>query len=193
MLNAICDSGSKRETWFFLGVRNSTEYLMKEHLERLDREHENVHLRVCYSDPIEGDVDSGDNHHGERISVDLFKRVLPSNNYEFYICCPALMIESVTTGLKEWGVPDSDVHFEAFGPATVKKTKDRSSLSGGRPRRRDRFQQVGADVAMGIHVRVPARICGGKRHRHRFGMSGRKLWDLYYGREVGGGRLQRRV
>ena len=86
MLNTICESGSKRETWLFLGIRNSDEHLMKEHLDTLEREHENVHLRVCYSDPQENNVEGRDYHDAGWVSVDLFKRVLPSNNYEFYIC-----------------------------------------------------------------------------------------------------------
>ena len=123
MLNTICESGSKRETWFFLGYRNGDEHLMKEHLERLDREHENVHLGICYSDPRENDAEGRDYHHAGWVGVDLFKRVLPSNNYEFYICGPPPMMESLTSGLEEWGVPERNIHFEAFGPATVKKTK----------------------------------------------------------------------
>ena len=31
------------------------------------------------------------------------------------------MMKSITDDLKEWGVPDKHVFFEAFGPATVKK------------------------------------------------------------------------
>ena len=31
------------------------------------------------------------------------------------------MMKSVTDGLREWGVPDNHVFYEAFGPATVKK------------------------------------------------------------------------
>ncbi len=31
------------------------------------------------------------------------------------------MMEAVTKDLKEWGVSDSDVKFEAFGPATIKR------------------------------------------------------------------------
>jgi hypothetical protein len=63
-----------------------------------------------------------DYHHAERVGVALFKRLLPSNNYDFFICGPGAMMQSVTDGLKEWGVPDQNVFFEAFGPATVKKT-----------------------------------------------------------------------
>ncbi|MBT3532943.1 MAG: 2Fe-2S iron-sulfur cluster binding domain-containing protein [Rhodospirillaceae bacterium] len=121
MLNAICDSGSKREVWFFYGVRNGDEYVMREHLEALEAEHENVQLRVCYSDPRENEIVGDGFQHAGRVSVDLFKEVLPSNNYEFYMCGPPPMMESLTTDLHEWGVPDEDVYLEAFGPASVKK------------------------------------------------------------------------
>ncbi|MDA1099011.1 MAG: 2Fe-2S iron-sulfur cluster-binding protein [Proteobacteria bacterium] len=122
MLNAICEAGPQRETWFFYGVRNGEEHIMREHLDALEAEHENVHVRVCYSDPKDGEVEGEGFHHGCRVGVDLFQKVLPSNNYEFYICGPPPMMESLTADLREWGVPDSDVFFEAFGPASVKKT-----------------------------------------------------------------------
>src|SRR5258708_40345847 len=31
------------------------------------------------------------------------------------------MMTGITDGLAEWGVPQKNVHFEAFGPATVKE------------------------------------------------------------------------
>ncbi len=33
------------------------------------------------------------------------------------------MMNTIVPDLKDWGVPDSDVKFEAFGPATVSKPK----------------------------------------------------------------------
>lgn len=123
MVNTIALSGSKRETHFFYGVRNSKEHVMKEHLEQLARDHENIHLHVCYSNPEEGEEEGRDYQHAERVSVDLFKRTLPSNNYDFYICGPPPMMESLVKDLGEWGVPEANVHFEAFGPASVKKAK----------------------------------------------------------------------
>jgi ferredoxin-NADP reductase len=121
MMNAIVESDSKRETWFFYGVRNSKEHVMKDHLERLAREHENLHIQVCYSDPVPTEVKGRDYQQAERVSADLFKRVLPSSNYEFYICGPPPMMNSLTADLKAWGVPEDKIFFEAFGPATVKK------------------------------------------------------------------------
>lgn len=123
MLKTLTESDSHRETWFFLGVHNGREHLMKEELEALNHANENLHLHVCYGQPDEDDVEGVDYHHAGFVSVDLFKKLLPSNNYAFYICGPPPMMEALTSGLAEWGVPDEDVHYEAFGPATVKKTK----------------------------------------------------------------------
>lgn len=133
MVNTIVLSGSKREAHFFYGVRNRKEHVMKEHLEQLARDHENIHLHICYSDPEEGDEEGRDYQHAERVSVDLFKRALPSNNYDFYICGPPPMMESLVKDLGEWGVPDANVHFEAFGPASVKKAKPKPAEDAAAP------------------------------------------------------------
>ena len=123
MLNTIVDTGSKRETWFFYGLRHGGEHVMKEYLEQVAKENENIHLQICYSAPREGeDIEGTDYQHAERVSADLFKRILPSNNYDFYICAPPPMMTAVTEGLYNWGVPEKNVHFEAFGPASAKKT-----------------------------------------------------------------------
>ena len=58
-----------------------------------------------------------------RISADLFKEVLPSNNYDYYLCGSIPLMNSVTEGLKEWGVPTAKVHFESFGPGSPTKKK----------------------------------------------------------------------
>jgi hypothetical protein len=121
MANAIVASGSKREAWFFLGVRNRREHIHKVELEKLAAENENIHLQICYSKPGPDDVKGRDYQHEGRVSAELFKELLPSNNFEFYLCGPGAFMKSITDGLEAWGVPEKDVYFEAFGPATVKK------------------------------------------------------------------------
>ena len=37
MVNYIVDTGSKRETWFFYGVKDGTEHAMKDHLQKIDK------------------------------------------------------------------------------------------------------------------------------------------------------------
>lgn len=130
MVNAVANAGSHREVWLFYGVRHGDEHIMKDHFAQLERDYDNINVRICYSDPREG-VDRPDIDYdiGERVSVDLMKRLLPSNNYDFYICGPPPMMESLVSGLEEWGVPDDAIHFEAFGPATVKRaSKNRAAV-----------------------------------------------------------------
>jgi ferredoxin-NADP reductase len=121
MLNAIEASGGKRETWFFYGVRDRAEHVMKEHIERVARDNDHIRIHVCYSKPTPNDVEGRDYHHGQQVTVDLMKRLLPSNNYEFYVCGPPPMMDQITRELKAWGVPEAQIHYEAFGPASVKK------------------------------------------------------------------------
>jgi uncharacterized protein len=121
MANAIAASGAKRECWFFFGARNGTEHIHRSEIEALTRGHDNIQVHVCYSRPRPEDRKGADYNHEGRVSAELFKQLLPSNNYEYYLCGPGAFMKSITDGLSEWGVPDSAVFFEAFGPATVKK------------------------------------------------------------------------
>ena len=121
MASAIAATQCGREAYFFFGVRNGREHMHKEELDKLAAEHPNIHLHVCYSKPGEKEVKGHDYQHEGRVSIELLKEVLPSNNFEYYLCGNGAFMKSITDGLEAWGVPDKDVHFEAFGPATVKK------------------------------------------------------------------------
>ena len=121
MLNELTESGSKREIWWFFGCRNSSDHIMKDHVAAVAAKFDNVRLHVCYSAPGPNDREGVDYQHKGRVTVDLFKTLLPSSNYDYYMCGPGPFMESITTALTEWGVPDDRVHFEAFGPASVKK------------------------------------------------------------------------
>jgi len=121
MANAIAASGSKREVYFFFGVRNVREHIHKQELEKLAAENDNIRLHIAYSKPGEHDVKGKDFHHEGRLGIELLKEILPSNNFEYYLCGSGAFMKSLTDGLEAWGVPDSVVHFEAFGPASVKK------------------------------------------------------------------------
>ena len=105
---------------------------MQEHLEIVAREHEQVNLRIFYSKPAETDIFNKDYHLKGRVNVENFKSILPSNNFDFYMCAPPPMVKDLRNDLAEWGVPKKNIHFEAFGPATVKvckKESDKESIS----------------------------------------------------------------
>ena len=122
MAHAINAAGAKREIYFFFGARNYNEHIHKDEMLRLAAEYENVHLHVCYSKPdATRDKKGVDYQHEGRVTVDLFKEVLPSNNFDYFLCGNGAFMKSISDGLEAWGVPEKNVNFEAFGPATVKK------------------------------------------------------------------------
>ncbi|MEP6656897.1 MAG: 2Fe-2S iron-sulfur cluster-binding protein [Betaproteobacteria bacterium] len=130
MLKAVCQSGSKREIWLFFGLRHGGEYIFREELEQFAASHENVNVRVCFDAPHPSDHLGQTYHVHGRVTVDLLKQTLPSNNYQFYVCGPPLMMASIIADLAAWGVPDEYIHTEAFGPASVKTIeKPRASVS----------------------------------------------------------------
>ncbi|HZZ20911.1 MAG TPA: 2Fe-2S iron-sulfur cluster-binding protein [Opitutaceae bacterium] len=121
MANALIEAGSTREIWFFHGARSGTDHIFKGFTRLLASDNKNVHVHVCYSKPASSDSKGADFHHEGRVTVELFKQLLPSNNYEYFLCGPGAFMESITEDLRAWGVPDEWVHFEAFGPASVKR------------------------------------------------------------------------
>lgn len=121
MLESIAAQNSNREVWFFVGMRSHSDCPMRKQLEAYADRYKNLHLIICYSEPS-SDSRLGDDYHFHGfISVDLIKRLLPSNNYDFYFCGPPGMMEALHSDLTAWGVPSDRLHFEAFGPATVSK------------------------------------------------------------------------
>lgn len=110
-----------REVWLFYGVINSEDHAMKRHLESLDARYPNFKYRVCYSDPLKTDELGKDYHYHGWVSVELMRKTLPFQIYDFYICGPRPMMESIVPGLDDWGVPDQHIHYEAFGPASIER------------------------------------------------------------------------
>lgn len=121
MLGAALHTGRRRTIYALFGFRNGQHQPFKDHLESLAESHRNLHLHISYSAPGERDVLYRDyNHHG-RLTLKRIREVLPSNNFHFLLCGPGAMMESLVTELIGWGVPESHVHFEAFGPSSVKR------------------------------------------------------------------------
>ena len=120
---------SQREIWFFFGVRNGEEHIMANHLKKIDHEHENIHVNICYSKPNEQDQLEKQFDYESRVNIDLLKELLPSNNYDFYFCGPPPMMDSLEVDLKAWGVPETSICFERFVPPSVPQGKNKKEKS----------------------------------------------------------------
>jgi ferredoxin-NADP reductase len=122
MAKSIIDAGSGREFTVFYGVRNGTEHAFKRELQELEA-HPNCRLVVCYSGATKEDekLEGQQYQHQGRVAVELIRNYLDSTNYEFYMCGPPTMMQALSEQLTKWGVAQSNVFTEAFGPATIKK------------------------------------------------------------------------
>jgi hypothetical protein len=129
MLNWCQAHQPEREVWFFYGARNGKEAAFAAHLNAIATANPNVHLRLCFSDPLPEDQLGKDFQHHGRVSVDLFRMELPLKPYHYYICGPTPMMETLVPALEDWGVPDSHIHFEAFGPASIKRRKPETTAA----------------------------------------------------------------
>ncbi|MDP1981940.1 MAG: 2Fe-2S iron-sulfur cluster-binding protein [Sulfuritalea sp.] len=132
MVNWCLGEQPGREVWLFHGVRNSREVVMRAHLDALAAAHPNFHLRMCFSNPLTDDVAVRDYQHPVRVDLNVLRMQLPLKAYHYYICGPAPMMESMVPALEDWGVPDSRIHFEAFGPASIKR-RATAARSAARP------------------------------------------------------------
>jgi ferredoxin-NADP reductase len=130
-----------RETWLFYGVRHRGEEIEGDRLRLLAREHPGLHLVICHSrdqddtGPDGGaetgrDTDDPFSHRG-RIDMELLRQHLGSSNFVYYLCGPSGMMQDLTSGLRSWGVPEKDIRFEAFGPASVVAAPGEPHLASG--------------------------------------------------------------
>jgi len=130
MLNASLHYTPQREIWFYYGVRNGEEVIMKEHLDKLAKQYNNLHLYTCYSQPKAQEVKGVDYHHAGRIDITLLRLTLPLKPHHFYVCGPKPMMETLVSDLSAWGVPEHHIHYETFGPASLTKHETSRSALG---------------------------------------------------------------
>jgi ferredoxin-NADP reductase len=112
----------ERRVHLYYGVRSSGDHAFKRVLEDLAAAHLAFKLNVVYGSPGPDDVQGRDYQHAGYVDLALLRRTLPHGRHQFYVCGPPPMMQSLVPALREWGVQADDIHFEAFGPASVRPT-----------------------------------------------------------------------
>ncbi|MFS2003520.1 pyridoxamine 5'-phosphate oxidase family protein [Duganella sp. CT11-25] len=114
MLNGLLVNGSrtrhKHAIHFIHGARSPGEFAFASHLQSMAAGHSNLNVHVRYS-ATEG-----------RIDIDMLKDLLPFDDYDFYLCGPAPFMQQMYEGLRGLNVADARIRFEAFGPASVRRS-----------------------------------------------------------------------
>ncbi len=121
MMEHIIQLGNHRSVVVVHGVRHSKEQAFAEHLRTRAQQFSNVHLVNCYSQPGPDDVRGEDYQFEGFATVDLLKSMLPNHSCQFYLCGPPPFMQSLHDGLLEWGIKESKIAYEQFGPSTIRK------------------------------------------------------------------------
>ncbi len=120
MLRWCVQHQPQRPVHLFYGLRSSRDHAFKRVLEDLATSAPSLRLHVVYSRPGAEDLLGRDYQHLGHVEVDLLRRTLPHGRHQFYVCGPAAMMQTLVPALADWGVATADIHYEAFGPASVK-------------------------------------------------------------------------
>ena len=120
MLEAIAHAGRPRVAYALFSFRSGVDHPFKAYLQKLADSYPQLRYHVSYTAPRERGARYQDFSHRGRITIERVRELLPSSNFRFYVCGPGEMMETLVPALWAWGVPESHVHFEAFGPASVK-------------------------------------------------------------------------
>jgi uncharacterized protein len=152
MLEAVVARQPLRKAYFYYGVRNSDELAQWNRIKELGQQGPNAQVWFCISNPTPEDsaliqksmqeraaaAQRGEtlsiNYHEGRISVPWILEMLPegaTQTHHFYTCGPGPMMNAIVEQCEKAGVPDSNNHSEAFGPASVAKKPAAPVAAGG--------------------------------------------------------------
>ena len=115
--------GCTRQVWFIHGAINSDVHAFGDYVRRLAREFSCLTTHVRYSRPLATDVEGQDHDSAGHVDLELLKSLLPLDDYDFYLCGPTSLMESLYRDLQTLSVVDKRIHYEFFGAGTTLNTK----------------------------------------------------------------------
>jgi nitric oxide dioxygenase len=116
MLNAMAHEKVATPIHVVVAARDSRVHAFRDEIQVAAKKLPNAQIHVRYDSPLANDVSGGHCHSTGLVDASLLQEVLPSNDAEYYFCGPKPFMASLHRSLKAWGVDDSRLHFEFFGP-----------------------------------------------------------------------------
>lgn len=118
MLHALAEQ-SDRRTVFIHACDNGDVHALGDEVRALAASRSGIDAHVVYRFPTEADR-AAKRHQSEGvITRELLQRLLPLDDYEFYLCGPPPFMQAVFRLVRSLGVAKDRIAYEFFGPATV--------------------------------------------------------------------------
>ncbi|MFV8829973.1 NO-inducible flavohemoprotein [Alkalihalobacterium sp. APHAB7] len=116
MLKKLSQLPEKKVTYIHAAI-NGNHHALKEEVATVVSESTNINYFLAYEQPTEEDRTAQIYQKEGFVELEWLKLVVPSNDADFYFCGPVPFMKVINQSLKDWGVPQEQIHFEFFGPA----------------------------------------------------------------------------
>ncbi|MGE3241821.1 MAG: NO-inducible flavohemoprotein [Pirellulales bacterium] len=116
MFKSLAHHSAKVQVDFIHAARNSRTHALADEVRQTAAEQPHFRTHFRYDAPHADDLAMNRCDSVGLIDGDFLRSWLPNENADFYFCGPKPFMVGVYRALKEWGVDDSRIHFEFFGP-----------------------------------------------------------------------------
>jgi nitric oxide dioxygenase len=116
MLKTLAHHHVDTPVHFLHAARNSRVHAFADEVRQLADANPNIQVHFRYDEPLADDVVLRRCDSSGLVDLALLDEFLPDKDADFYLCGPKPFMEGVHRQLRAWGVDDSHVHYEFFGP-----------------------------------------------------------------------------
>ncbi|MFD1851227.1 NO-inducible flavohemoprotein [Oceanobacillus bengalensis] len=113
MLETTIKVQPNREVIYIQAARSGKFHAMKDRVTEIVEGNKQVKSYTVYDTPAEGETCDKEGY----VDYEWLTSILPTNDAAFYFCGPKGFMRAQYKNLREFGVADTDIHFEIFGPA----------------------------------------------------------------------------
>lgn len=113
MLCTALDTMPDREIIFIHACLNKNVQPFRNPLDDLANRHKNLSIHYCYN---EQKVENTETESSGFITTGLIDRLASQHDADYYFCGPKPFMINIYHDLLKWGVPETQLHFEFFGP-----------------------------------------------------------------------------
>jgi nitric oxide dioxygenase len=106
-----------RDIWFIQGAVDGDAHAFRDEVQRLADLYPRLHVHVRYSNPVRADRERERFDSTGVVDAALIRELIEQPAGDFYFCGPKPMMAGLLNGLLAWGVEESRLHYEFFGPA----------------------------------------------------------------------------
>jgi len=132
MLRWQARAAPERPVHLVYAVQNSAVHAFRSELQALFRACPAFRQTVVYASPLLTDVRGRDHDRDGYVDLSVVQPILQAlGRCAVYVCGPPQMMEALVPALRQAGVDEADLHYEAFGPASVPRPAGLSPDAGG--------------------------------------------------------------